>query len=173
MTLGWVVVAALLVGMPVMAQEMGAPGCGDPGARFDVQKVKGEKPKPAAPGKAMVIVIQDDSEFSAISKPTARIGVDGHWVGATHGNSFLGFEVDPGVHHLCSSWQPMHRAGKVGMAAAHFTAQAGEIYYFEVKDEYMMGDAGYMLSTQLTPMDSDEGNLVIDRYEKSNSMLKK
>lgn len=173
MTLSWVVVAALLAGVPAMAQEATAPGCGDPAARFEVQKMKGGKPTPAVPGKATVIVIEDDTSFASISKPTARIGVDGRWVGATHGNSFLEFAVDPGVHHLCSSWEPMHRAGKRGMAAAHFTAEAGEVYYFEVKDEYLMGDTGYILNSQLKPMDSDEGNLVIDRYEKANSTLKK
>ena len=61
-------------------------------------------PQSAASG-AVVYFIENDAEFTSTPKPTTRMGIDGRWVGATHGNSYLFMTVDPGEHHLCASWQ--------------------------------------------------------------------
>ena len=56
------------------------------------------------------------------------VGVDGVWVGPTHGDSYLYFAVAPGEHHLCASWQSavILGAGHQG-AAAHFRAEDGGV----------------------------------------------
>ncbi len=178
--LRWAAMAAMLVAVPILAQENGdamggAPGCGEVGVKFDVRMEKNQKPPTAAPGNAMVYVIEDDTNFQSTPKPTTRVGVDGQWVGATHGNSFVGFEVTPGVHHLCTSWQRNVLLGSrnSGMSAAHFTAEAGGVYYYKVADVFLMGDTGNLASTKLTALDSDEGQLLANQYAMSSSSPKK
>jgi len=78
----------------------------------------------------MVYFVEDDTEFESTPKPTTRIGVDGTWVGASHGNSYFSFAVAAGVHHLCASWQSLAVIGAQDTSAApHFTAEAGQVYY--------------------------------------------
>jgi hypothetical protein len=147
----------------------GAPGCGDPKVKFSVNTAAYQQPARHEAGKALVYFIEDDSNFSPISKPTTRAGVDGKWVGATHGNSYFSFSVDPGVHHLCASWQSW--GGK--MAVVHFTAEAGGIYYFEVKNVSYGAANSTTEDMSLTPLDSDEGALLADQYELITSQPKK
>jgi hypothetical protein len=170
--------AVLLLASPMFAasaetQPLGAPGCGAADAKFEVKTDKSQHPL-ATPdaGKAQVVFIEDDSEFGSRPFPTTRFGVDGSWVGATHGNSYLEFSVDPGEHHLCASWQTTvivtqgHKS-----AAAHFTAAAGESYYFAVKNKWTRDLGTAVIS--LTPLDSDEGQLLAAKFALSASQLKK
>jgi hypothetical protein len=98
----------LLQTYPALAQNnpsssAGTPGCGDPKIKFDVKtRNSGSVAKPD-PGKATVYFIEDDKNFNSIPKPTTRLGIDGEWAGATHGNSYFSVSVNPGVHHLCAS----------------------------------------------------------------------
>lgn len=172
------VLSVFLLALPALAQVQpsGAAfptACGDPGVRFEVKTEKSQHPA-AAPqeGKALVYFIEDDSEFGSIPKPTVRIGMDGAWVGATHGNSYFSISVTPGEHHLCVSWQSaviIHQGLK--MAAAHFTAAAGGVYFFEVRNTWSqhVGTARMTLS----PLDSDEGQLQANSSALSNFQLKK
>ncbi|SPE19325.1 conserved exported hypothetical protein [Candidatus Sulfotelmatomonas gaucii] len=154
--------------------SLGAPGCGDAAAKFDVKNSKGQHPDRPDAGKALVFVVEDDSNFNSFPKPTTRAGLDGKWMGATHGNSYLYFSVDPGVHHLCASWQTTVIVGEGHQtAAAHFTAEADSVYYFEVKDKYIMGDSGRLSDMTLTPLDSDEGQVLVSKFDLSSSHDKK
>jgi len=66
------------------------------------------------------------------------VGLDGQWIGATNGNSYFYFSVDPGEHHLCTNWQGFSFLGKTRAAGAlHFTAEPGGVYYFRAKDIYV------------------------------------
>ena len=147
------------------AGGLGAPGCGSPDTTFDVKTVTGQHPAQPEAGKAVVYFIQDDSAFITRPRPTTRMGMDGEWVGATHSNSYLYFSVNPGVHHICASWQGWNQ--EVG--AAHFTAEAGGVYYFEAKNSYWNGST----SIRLNPLDSDEGQLLLNRFSFSTSRPKK
>jgi hypothetical protein len=99
-----------LIASPAFAQSAPgvamAPGCGAFSVTFSVKTNKNQHPfaQPDA-GKALVYFVEDDSNFNATPKPTVRVGLDGAWVGATHGNSYFYFSVDVGEHHLCASWQ--------------------------------------------------------------------
>jgi hypothetical protein len=155
-----------------LGQVAGAPGCGADGQKFSVS-TGGAKPdaQPAA-GKALVYFVEDDTEFASVPKPTTRVGVDGTWLGATHGNSYLFLTLDPGEHHLCSSWQTAVVLGNGHpSAAAHFTAAAGGVYYFEMRNRWWR-DVGHA-ETSLRPLDSDEGQLLISKYDYSASKPKK
>lgn len=95
-----------LLASPTFAQDkladtVLAPGCGAEDAKFDVKTLKHQHPVTQPDGeKALVYFIEDDSENDSIFKPTIRAGLDGGWVGATHGSSYFYFSVAPG-----SSWK--------------------------------------------------------------------
>ena len=57
------------------------------------------------------------------------------------------------------------------LSAAHFTAEAGDVYYFKVTNVYFQGMAEPHLA--LAPMDSDEGAVLISEYGYSTSQPKK
>jgi hypothetical protein len=167
-----------LLASPAFAQDKPAdtavaPGCGAEDSKYDVKTDKGQHPmtQPDA-GKALVVFIEDDMDFGSHPKPTTRAGLDGGWVGATHGNSYFSFSVDPGEHHLCASWQKavIVRQGHKA-AAAHFTAEAGKVYYFRVKNSWHR-DLGTAL-IDFTPLDSDEGLLLASKFALSTSHPKK
>jgi len=156
-----------------LADTAVAPGCGADDAQFEVKTVKGRHSvtQPDA-GKVLVYFVEDDSMFGSIPKPTTRAGLDGKWVGATHGNSYFSFSVDPGEHHLCASWQTAVVVGQGHKtAAAHFTAEAGGIYYFMVKNSWVrdLGTAGITLE----PLDSDQGQLLASKFSLSTFQPKK
>jgi hypothetical protein len=178
----WIVKALLLsvalVAFPAIAQDAnttaaGSPGCGDPSAKFEVKTSNNHTPAQPQPGKALVYFIQNDTNFNSFPKPTTRVGIDGKWVGATNRNSYLYVSVEPGVHHLCASWQ-RHVIAWRGLqsAAVHFTAEAGGVYYFQIKDTFLNGDAGQINDVSLAPLDSDEGQLLANKYVLATSQLK-
>lgn len=158
----------LLFGTFVVAQDASspvntAPGCGAASVKFEVKRDKSSHPLLQPPsGQAMVYFVEDDTEFESNPKPTTRIGVDGTWVGANHGNSYFSFAVAPGVHHLCASWQSLTIIGAHDTsAAAHFTAEAGQVYYFRVKNKWLREHAA--THVDLSPVDTDEGQLLASR----------
>jgi hypothetical protein len=118
-----------------------------------------------------VYFVEDDDMFGSNPKPTTRVGVDGVWVGATHGDSFLSFSVDPGEHHLCARWQSFVAAeARQTTGAVHFTAEAGQIYFFRVKNILVVDHIPGQL--ELSPIDSDEGQLLRRQYGLSTSRRK-
>jgi len=161
----------LLITSSALAQtaSAGAPSCGDPNTEFKVKTdMEQRHPQPDS-GKALVYFIQNDLEFESRPRPTTRMGMDGHWVGATHSNSCIHVPVDPGMHHLCASWQGQDENQEA--AAAHFTAEAGGVYYFQVKNKFLRVNGSRIIS--LTPLDSDEGQLPADKFSLATSQPKK
>ncbi len=185
-----VVISLALLPLTVMAQDnsaatAGSPGCGDDAIKFSVKTDKAQHPSQPQAGKALVYFIEDDSNFNSIPKPTTRAGLDGKWMGATHGNSYLSFSVGPGVHHLCASWQFAGSHPLTGLllgvgtgqgsksAALHFTAEAGNTYYFAVKNINFHTESSTKIDLTLTPLDSDEGQLLVNKFAHSTSVQKK
>ena len=108
--------------------------CGDDKVKFDVSTKASKQPPAAAPdGKAQIVFIEnDDKEIGCIAlcEVTTRVGMDGAWVGANNGNSYFVLAVDPGVHHLCASWQSALPTLKKNVDVVSFTAKPGKVYYF-------------------------------------------
>lgn len=188
------VCSILLQTSPALAQNnpsnsVGTPGCGDAKIKFDVQTSKTHPPAKPDAGKALVYFIEDDTNYTSVPKPTTRLGIDGEWAGATHGNSYLAVSVNPGVHHLCASWQNHVAGGFVSVlgitaggqgdqtAAVHFTAEPGSVYYFQVKNSLVpiagQPDNPGVPTIALTSLDSDEGQLQITKSKLSTSSPKK
>jgi hypothetical protein len=185
------VISLAFLPLTVMAQDnsaatAGSPGCGNDSIKFSVKTDKAQHPSQPQTGNALIYFIEDDSNFNSASKPTTRAGLDGKWVGATHGNSYLSFSVDPGVHHLCASWQPgahphplisVLTGVSIGQdsksAALHFTAEAGSTYYFKVRNIAFSTESSTKIDLTLTPLDSDEGQLLVNKSAHSTSVQKK
>lgn len=149
-----------------------APGCGASNLTFSVTINKTQHPfiQPEA-GKALVYFVEDDSNFHALSKPTVRAGLDGAWVGATHGSSYFYFSVDVREHHLCASWQG--KGLQVYSAATNFSAKAGEIYFFQVRDTFVWPKGSDLIRrVDLKPVNSDEGQLLASKFPYSISHKK-
>lgn len=165
-----------LFASPALAQSAPgvaiAPGCGASDVNFSLETDKNQHPfaKPDA-GKALVYFVQDDSNFDAAEKPTVRAGLDGAWVGATHGSSYFYFPVDPGEHHLCASWQG--KGLQAYSAATAFSAKAGKIYFFVVRDTWQWPKGSELTQKiELGPVNVDEGQLLASKYSFSTSRAK-
>jgi hypothetical protein len=163
---GVFVFSMVLVSLPALAQKRRfgelppppiPPTCGDMGAKFAVKSSKGPQMAEPETGKALVYFIEEDNNAQFVTH-TSRIGIDGKWMGATYGSSYFSFSVDPGVHHLCATTQAGLAANDVRTALAHFTAEAGGVYYFDMKNISIRDSSTISWDdATLLPVDSDEG----------------
>jgi hypothetical protein len=96
--------------------------------------------------------------------------MDGAWLGATRTNSYLAFSVEPGDHHLCTSWQSrLKRLSKLA-AFAGFTAEPGKVYYFRERITYSsVGGNTASMNLDLERMNPDEGQYLVASYKPSTS----
>ncbi|MGB8061989.1 MAG: DUF2846 domain-containing protein [Candidatus Sulfotelmatobacter sp.] len=155
------------------------PACGPLNAEFQINMDNSQSPDfQAENGKALVYVAEDQ-KFQAAKDVTARIGLDGAWVAATRGDSYVFFSVDPGEHHLCADWRSSFLAAGRLVSLFGFTAEAGKVYYFRVRT---MGGPSSMLdrssldesaSLDLDLINSDQGKLLVSTSPYSASHPKK
>jgi len=173
--------AALLFATSAVAQTNPAltqaeSACGPLNVRFDARTTfQGHPIAGPEPGKALVYVVEDFSKAPGeLGNPTIRVGLDGAWKGATRANSYLFFSVDPGEHHLCTSWQSSLQHLSKLASFARFSAQAGSTYYFRARitySTYGSGTANMVLD--LAPVDPDEGQFLVASFRPSSSHEKK
>jgi len=150
-----------------------APGCGPADFSFAVKSDGSSHPvTQPEPGKALVYFLQDDKVFVSRPRPTVKWGMDGNRVGATQADNYFYLSVDPGEHHLCTEWESaMLINARSQSAAAHFTAKAGQIYYFRAQDFY--GRESGAANMKLGPVDSDEAQLLMTQFGFNTSHPKK
>jgi hypothetical protein len=170
-----------LVPVPLMAQRStaatlaAANACGPALVKFEIVRSDAQKPAVPNAGKALVFFVEEDLNLRTITH-TSRFAVDGNWAGATHGSGYFYFMVDPGVHHLCATTQTGSTPDDGMTALAHFTAEAGTVYYFEMKNVVMVTGPGSGNSTNdatLIPLDSDEGAYLTSRLRPVTSRPRK
>lgn len=173
-------IASLLLLCPALARPQGGPGCGPANVKFDVSTSKRYSLPAMQPGKALVYLFQDDLKYGARPRPTTRFAIDRTWVGATHANSFVYAFVAPGDHDVCANWQSdVTGLGYIGpkrsTAAAHFTAEAGQSYYFRARDIAYTNGKAIVSEPELVfaPLDSDEAQVIIHSFSLSSSHPKK
>jgi hypothetical protein len=145
--------------------------CGDDKVKFDVKTEK-DQPVPPGPanGKAQIIFIENETQMIGLGMyATVRFGMDGAWVGANYGSSYFALTVDPGVHHLCASWQSSLGPLKKNVDVTSFTAEAGQVYYFAAqvtvasRDDVIFG---------LSQLNEDEGKFRVKESKLSTSKPK-
>jgi hypothetical protein len=142
--------------------------CGPMNVKFQIRMENTPSPnvKPEA-GRALVYVIEDQ-QFKGVKEVTVRIGVDGTWIGATRGDSYLSFSVAPGEHHLCADIIPgvLSTARRVSLFG--LTTEAGNVYYFRARTtggpSSAMFDNGLeedTIAIDLDRLNSDEGQFLV------------
>jgi hypothetical protein len=81
--------------------------------------------------QALVVLIQKEAGEDFASDPISRLALDGTWVGAVKGASYIAIPVSAGSHKLCVSRQSSLDDEKAEVATAPLIARAGVVYYFE------------------------------------------
>lgn len=174
------VLAVLLLAGPAFAQTQdpaaaarSAAGCGPQEVQFDVKIDKTQHaPAPPSSGKALVIVLEQEKSDPGfkIGAVTTRVGLDGSWVGANHGSSFLAFQVDPGEHRVCAQWQSALKRISLLASAATLLAEAGQTYFFETRVDERTHDRP---AVRIEPLDPAEAQLLLASAGQSVSHPKK
>ena len=137
--------------------------CGPMDVKFQMN-IDGNSPSPKVePGKALVFVIEDQ-QYTGANDTTVRVGLDGAWVGATQGDSYLFFTVEPGEHHLCADIRPgILTPGRL-VSLFGLTAEAGSVYYFRARTTGGPSAAvapDKTISIDLDLLNSDEGKFLV------------
>jgi hypothetical protein len=142
------------------AQPTDPNSCGAENAEFTVER-DNTQPPPSEPesNKALVFVIDEYAgALEQAGMPTIRVGLDGAWVGANRGKSYIYFSVDPGGHRLCASGQRDSKGLAHQRTVAHFAAEAGRIYFFRVQT---MNREGSEATLELHPLEPQEAKYLI------------
>jgi len=179
----------LLLAASAFAQDPGAvataeSACGPRTIRFDVKPDAAQHPTAQPePGKALVYVVEDLGEcpgcivsssfggfFNSVDNAVTKIGMDGTWMGANRGSSYIFFAAEAGEHHLCMNWQSRLQERARAFAMANFTAEEGKVYYF--RERVFPGHSGDYVF-ELDPVNSDEGKYLIALSPASVSHPKK
>ena len=173
------ILVVLLLASPVFAQTdvaaaRAAAGCGPAEVNFDVKTDKRQHPAPKPEqGKALVYVFLDVKQQASainIGSVTTRVGLDGAWIGANHGRSYLFFPVDPGDHRVCAAWQSTWERYSKLASAADLTAEAGKVYYLRVSVDERQE---HQPAVKMEHIDPAEAQILIANSSLSTSHPKK
>ncbi|MGA3080240.1 MAG: hypothetical protein ABSD44_02525 [Terracidiphilus sp.] len=170
--------ASLLAAVQARAKTILPDACGDDSVKFDVKTEQGQ-PVPAPPpdGKAQIVFIENENQGLGLGMhATIRFGMDGAWVGANNDNSYFVVNVDPGVHHLCVSWQSSLKMIKKSIDVASFTAEPGKVYYYAANviltvvrgatgPGVSSGGGGTSIDFNLAPLDEDAGKFRVKAWK--------
>ncbi|MGC1965894.1 MAG: DUF2846 domain-containing protein [Candidatus Acidiferrales bacterium] len=143
--------------------------CGPASVNFNVKfDYQGQHLPAYDSGKALVYFVQNQNA-NVINQITARVAVDGAWVGANQGNSYFFLTLEPGAHHLCARWQSKLARAQV-IALNSLNTEAGKTYYFRIQ---ITGGDREAFSFDLLKTNADEARLLIERSPYSISQPKK
>ncbi|HEY4381052.1 MAG TPA: hypothetical protein VGN01_11955 [Acidobacteriaceae bacterium] len=162
--MAFVTVSGLAQKVPDAASPIAA--CGEAATTFSVSRGPvGDNATAAPEDKATVYIVEvyNLKDKGRFNRPTLRQGLDGTWLGATQGFTYVSASVAPGVHHLCSRWQSMFGSLSQQISLNSFDAVAGRKYYFRVQInvEGASGDAAGPASIDLQQVSEDEGRFLV------------
>jgi hypothetical protein len=167
--------------VPVSAQDLSVASaqaaCGSSSTAFNISTNNQAPPaiEEPEPGKALVYVIEDQ-KFKAVRDVTTRVGLDGSWVGANRGNSYVFFSVEPGEHHLCTDWLSDWLPSGRLVSLSVLEAEAGKVYFFRARTTggpSALGEGRWQSSLDLDRVNSDEGKFLVASSALSVSHPKK
>jgi hypothetical protein len=145
-----------------------ASACGPENVRFKVKRDDSTRTSvQAEAGKSRVYFVSDAGTSATVGYPTTKLGIDGTWVGANHGNSYFYASIEPGDHHLCAALQSSLVAGRFELA--HFAAEPDKVYFYRTR--LVLSRAMELLV--LEQVDSDEGKYLIATFPLSVSSTKR
>jgi hypothetical protein len=122
------------------------------------------------PGKALVYVIEQMPQLG-IYTTKVKVGIDGTWLGETQLQSFISFDVDPGVHHLCAMYEGQALSTEMSSAILHrLNVEAGKTYYLLYRGLVSKdsGEVGFF-----DEVDEDEGRHLLQSSDRMTSVVKK
>ena len=142
------------------SQPVDPNSCGPESAEFTVDRDDTQPaPTDPEPGKALVFVVDDyKGALETAGIPTIRIGLDGTWVGANRGKSYIYFSLEPGEHRLCAAGQRSDKTLAHQRTQAHFTAESGKLYYFSIAT---LDRSGSEATLELHPLEPQEAKYLI------------
>jgi hypothetical protein len=148
-------------------------GCGDDQTKFKVSRgeVRDHLETPE-PGKATVYIVEvlNLADRGRIARPVILQGLDGKWLGATQGFTYLEATIAPGEHHLCSRWQSDQTAYSDQVSLYNFEALAGRRYFF--RTQVVMQSKEDTPFIDLEPVSEDEGQFLMSQAARSVSKPK-
>ena len=142
--------------------------CGDDKVKFDVKtEMSKTAPAPPADGKAQIVFIENENHMiGPFMHATVRFGMDGAWMGANNSNSYFTVTVDPGVHHLCASWQSALGRVEKNVDVTSVTAEPGKVYYFAADVTVIpTGDNHANITFGLSQLDEDKGKYRVKAWK--------
>jgi hypothetical protein len=174
----------IFLALPVLAQNPttslpAQSACGPMNTQFQIKLGDNHQPEAQLEADKAVIYVVEDQKFKAIRDVTVRVGVDGAWVGATRGDSYLSVSLDPGDHHLCVDWTSDWLSNGRMISLFGFTAEPGKVYYFRARTTGGVGSLegrngqGDTASLDLDLVNVDEGKLLVTNAQLSVSHPKK
>ncbi len=174
LTLMLLVLAVPAFGQSQVTDLTAAAGCGPSTMRFDVKvdKKQHSVTQPGA-GKALVYVIQQGRPYNGDSAVTTRVGLDGVWLGANRGESYMMFEANPGDHQVCVDWQSSWKARQRLSQAAGLKMEAGKTYYFRTEVVMSQATEAHDELLRLGTVDAAEGMLLVSKAGRSTWTAKK
>lgn len=155
------------------------PACGPMPAQFQIKTGAGQPLEPQVESGRALIYVVEDQKYKAVKDVTVRIGVDGAWIGATRGDSYLYFSLEPGEHHLCVDWLSDFLPSGRAVSRFGFTAEPRHVYYFRARTQGGVGSlterngSGDTAFIDLDLVNSDEGRLLVASSLLSVSHAKK
>jgi hypothetical protein len=169
-------VPLVLLASPVLAQTIPEPAppsspCGPAKVKFDVKLDRSQHSlSQPEPGKALVYVIEVfQGTPGDWGTPTIRVGLNGKWVGANRGTSYLSFPANAGENRLCTNWQSVFKQLSNQHSITSFVAEPGKAYFFRVQIHF----DGAVWSFDLQPMNSDEAKNFIAASPLSISQVRR
>lgn len=153
-----VLLAGTAVAQDQSAITAAAAACGPKDVNFEVKADQNQHPVPQSDSqKALVYVVQEFGQVECKGCAVTKIGLDGAWVGANKGNSYIYFFAEPGERHLCMNRQSRFESRSRAFAVANFTAEAGKTYYYRAR----VFPGHLDISFDLDPINSDQGKLLV------------
>jgi len=146
--------------------------CGPLDVQFDAPASTSHEMDQPEAGKSLVYIAEEFRKAPReLGNPAIRIAMDGQWIGAVRPNSYLFFSVEPGEHHLCTSWQShLERLSRLA-GFASLTAEPGKTYYFRARVTYSTSGPASATNMNLDweQVAPDEGQFLVASYHLSNS----
>ena len=145
--------------------------CGDPSTKFTVQLGALIQPTVSIGKDEARVYIFDDTVIPF--KPgqhlsgaaTVLVGLNGQWIGATKGRSYIALPVQAGANHFCAR-VPLSKTWPAScflvrnIALLRLHAVAGQTYYVRAR-VYKIEDDGYYCAVNLDTVNPDEGKLLL------------
>jgi hypothetical protein len=176
-------VCVLLIGVclaPTIQLQALPASCGNPDARFKVTAdAPGPLPQTASREAQLIFLETVDAQGPFVGTGViARIGIDGSWIGAAKGNSYLAYSVAPGEHHLCANWPGGDDPEWQRTAVTSVNLEQGKVYYFRIRiaqKQYFVGSTIHTTDhvLDLIPLNEDEGKYLAGLLARANARLVK